>query len=700
MNLGVVAPQVSNYGGSEIYLLECLKRWQRELDVTLYSCSVNRQLLREFGVERKVKVVTLPSALGRRNRYGILEESLILPHVWDQKLQHHDLYFLYLFPTQMIRRRPSVWFAAEPLRMLYDLRHTAYSPGADVEVHFYPKLNYEAVNSLQLDVLLQMIEKIDSSPVCDKWATNSHLMARYLENVYGKTPDLVVHPGVAPLARIAPLPGLKKAISIGRLWKHKRVDLIIKAMALIPEGELLIVGRGPEERYLRRLVRDLSLARRVQFLGDITNQRLERVLAESDCCVYTPISEPFGMVPLEAAAAGRPVIATAGCGFTEILKEPLIQLVPANPEKIAEAIKYIFDHPEEAQRMGDGARRAVTAYSWDRTAKVLLQMFRDTLNETKTSKSEDKIQLGAHYYPWYLTGENVQHWNENAEFASVTDFPLGGPYSSTDPALIRRHLDMAMDAGIDFFVINLQVTFRGFNRTEIAATRKIFQIAEEEDYNLKLSVLLSFDAEEPAVIRQSIEAIREEFTSSPVYQRVQGRPLIWYYLNGPFMGYFFFQHKQLIRLNQGLHPIAAGALVYNKFLPRLIRTFFSGWCVYSPLEIGPAKVRKSLWSKGYRDFHEDGGKIRLFSICPGYDDSRIQSYDRMHNRYRKVPRRGLKTYREMQDFASRLEPTPDLVVITSFNEFHENTHIEPSKRLGGLYLRSTKAFSRRVIKAP
>jgi glycosyltransferase involved in cell wall biosynthesis len=700
MNLGVVAPNVSNYGGSEIYLLECLKRWQRAVDITLYTCSVNRRLLREFGVERNVKVVILPSALRRRNHYGILEESLILPHVWDQRLQHHDLYFLYLFPTQMIRRRPSVWFAAEPLRMLYDLRHTTYSRNGDVEVHFYPKLNYEAVDSLQLDILLEMIEKIDSSPLCDKWVTNSRLMARYLENVYGKRPDLVVHPGVAPPAKVAPLPGSKKAISVGRLWKHKRVDLIIKAFAFIPEGELLIVGKGPEERYLKRLVRDLNLTRRVKFLGDITNQQMEGVLAETDCCVYTPISEPFGMVPLEAAAAGRPVIGTAGCGFTEILKEPVIRLVPANPEKIAEAIKYIFDHPEEARRMGEGARRAALAYGWDRTARVLLQTFRDTIKETKKSRSESKIQLGAHYYPWYVSGENIQHWNENAEFASVTDFPLGGAYSSTDPAVIRRHLSMAMDAGIDFFVINLQVTFRGFNPTEIAATRKLFQIAEEEAYRLKLSVLLSFDAEEPAVIRESIETIQEEFISSPVYHRFGRRPLIWYYLNGPFMGYFFFQNKQLVRLNQGLHPMAAGALVYNKFLPRMMRTFFSGWCVYSPLEIGPPKVRKTLWKKGYRDFHEDGGKIRLFSICPGYDDTRIQSYDRMHNRYRKVPRRGLKTYEEMQDFASRLQPVPDLVVITSFNEFHENTHIEPSKRLGSLYLRSTKAFSRRVIKGP
>ena len=102
----------------------------------------------------------------------------------------------------MIRRRPSVWFAAEPLRMLYDLRHTAYSREGNVEVHFYPKLNYSVVDPAQLDVLLQLIEKSILTPECDRWVTNSSLMAGYLENVYAKRPDLVVYPGVTSPAQV------------------------------------------------------------------------------------------------------------------------------------------------------------------------------------------------------------------------------------------------------------------------------------------------------------------------------------------------------------------------------------------------------------------------------------------------------------------------------------------------------------------
>ena len=322
MNLGIVTPQVTQYGGSEIYLLECLKRWQEEIDITLYTCAFNRRLFTEFGIGRNVRVVKLPSAVAQKTNYGILEESLILPHIWERQLADHDLYFLYLFPTQMIRRRPSVWFAAEPLRMLYDLRHTAYSEDKEIEVHFYPKLDYAVVSAAHLDVLLQLIEKVDSTPECDRWATNSGFMAGYLENVYGKRPDLVVYPGVTAPAKVNPPPATKRALSVGRLWKHKRVDLTLRAFSLIPEGELLVVGDGPEKPLLKRLRRELGLQDRVRFLGDVSKQRLQELFAKTTCCVYTPIMEPFGMVPLEAAAAGRPLVGTIGGGYSEILMDP------------------------------------------------------------------------------------------------------------------------------------------------------------------------------------------------------------------------------------------------------------------------------------------------------------------------------------------------------------------------------------------
>src|SRR5260370_28420146 len=119
MNLGIVTPQLSHYGGSELALLECLRRWQDVIHVTLYTPLFRRDLLNEFDVGSQVKVVGLP--VGRTGPDAFFYNTVVLPRVWEQMIGPHDLYFLYLFPTNFIQRRPSVWFAAAPLRTLYDL---------------------------------------------------------------------------------------------------------------------------------------------------------------------------------------------------------------------------------------------------------------------------------------------------------------------------------------------------------------------------------------------------------------------------------------------------------------------------------------------------------------------------------------------------------------------------------------------------
>jgi hypothetical protein len=99
-----------------------------------------------------------------------------------------------------------------------------------------------------------------------------------------------------------------------------------------------------------------------------------------------------------------------------------------------------------------------------------------------------------------------------------------------------------------------------------------------------------------------------------------------------------------------------------------------------------------LWTGAYRDYWEDGGTLRVFTICPGYDDRGIVSAERAQSQYRSIARDATQTYQRMQRVAFELNPAPHLVVITSFNEFHENTHIEPSQQFGDLYLKSTQAF--------
>jgi hypothetical protein len=340
--------------------------------------------------------------------------------------------------------------------------------------------------------------------------------------------------------------------------------------------------------------------------------------------------------------------------------------------------------------MGAAGRAIAADHSWERTAGELLELFRETVSR-RASKPRQPL-LGAHYYPWYHAGAQPQHWNENLEFAAVTDPPLGGAYSSGDPELIRSHLQMADDAQLDFLVVNWQVTFQGLNPTELEGTRKLFAAAEKASGPLALTILLAINTEDPKVIEDALETLRTEFASSPVYLRIHGRPLMWYYLSGPFLGFLFYHRDLMARLTSGFHAIATGQLIFNQFVPRPLREFFSGWCIYSPLQVGRRTVREAIWTSSYRSFAEDGGAVRAFTICPGYDDTQLASPQRSQSRYRLTSRRGTRTYEDMQRVALDLDPTPDLIVITSFNEFHENSHIEPSMAFGNTFLQSTRAF--------
>jgi glycosyltransferase involved in cell wall biosynthesis len=693
MNLGIVTPQLNHYGGSEVYLLECLRRWQEAVDITLYTPFLRRDLLDEFEIASRVKVVKLPR--GRTGPDAFFYNTVVLPRLWEQVIGPHDLYFLYLFPTHFIQRRPSVWFAAEPLRTLYDLRQE-HDGGAEVSIHLYPKMTYDRVSASELDVLLHLIETIDSHASIDRLATNSRSTGEYLRTIYGRAPDRVVYPGVNLPRTVSPPLSSDPLLFVGNLWQHKRIDLIIKALAQTPNGILRIVGEGPEKENLRRLARGLGLDGRVVFSGRVDQQALSEIYAGSSICVYTPQREPFGMVPLEAAAAGRPVIATEGGGYSEVLNDSCARFVPAHPDKIAETIAMVLGDPDLARRMGAAGRKIAANHSWERTADELLELFRETASR-RPARSVRPL-LGAHYYPWYRAGEQPQHWNENREFAAVMDPPSGGEYSSSDPNLIRRHLQMAADAQLDFLVVNWQVTFQGLNPTEVEATRMLFAAVEKAPRPLKLAILLAINTEDVKVVEAALKTLRSEFMPSSVYQRVRGRPLLWYYLSGPFLGFLFYHRHQLSRLSRGFHTIATGQIVFNQFVPRPLREFFSGWCIYSPLQVGARHVREAIWTSSYRSFAEDGGALRVFTVCPGYDDTRLASPQRSQSRYRRTSRRGTLTYEHLQRVALDLEPSPDLVVITSFNEFHENTHLEPSAAFGDTFLRSTRSFQQALGK--
>jgi hypothetical protein len=183
--------------------------------------------------------------------------------------------------------------------------------------------------------------------------------------------------------------------------------------------------------------------------------------------------------------------------------------------------------------------------------------------------------------------------------------------------------------------------------------------------------------------------------SRPNYLRLEAKPVLWFFISESFIGHFYQRFSSLRDTTQHYCRIAASGFGYVKSLPVHYVEFFDGWSNYSPLQMSPPDKWESHWRTSYGDFLEEkqGKGVGVFTICPGYDDTALTLPERSNAKYRKISRNKADVYRKMQKACLSLEALPNLVVITSFNEFHENTHIEPTQKYGHQYIDLTRDFS-------
>jgi glycosyltransferase involved in cell wall biosynthesis len=191
----------------------------------------------------------------------------------------------------------------------------------------------------------------------------------------------------APLAdaRAARPPGPPRLASLGRLVERKGVGTIVEALPELPGVELLVAGggQGPladdaEHRRLSALAGQLGLAERVRFLGPVSRDGACDVLAAADVAVCVPWYEPFGIVPVEAMAAGVPVVGAAVGGLldTVVHDETGLLVPPRNPALLGRALAALLADPARRRRMGAaGARRAAQRYGWPRIAERTLRVY-------------------------------------------------------------------------------------------------------------------------------------------------------------------------------------------------------------------------------------------------------------------------------------------------------------------------------------
>lgn len=162
-------------------------------------------------------------------------------------------------------------------------------------------------------------------------------------------------------------------LSVGYLIRRKGHDIVVRALPLLPDVQLLIVGDGEEETALRRLAADLGVAERVTFVGAVPQEELRRYYGAADALVLASSREGWANVLLEAMACGTPVIASNVWGTPEVVAAPEagVLMQTRTPEGLAAAFRQLFAHyPDRA-----ATRRYAEGFGWESTTLGQKQIF-------------------------------------------------------------------------------------------------------------------------------------------------------------------------------------------------------------------------------------------------------------------------------------------------------------------------------------
>ena len=194
----------------------------------------------------------------------------------------------------------------------------------------------------------------------------------------------VVHNGIDedihPSTRLNPGEHRPKIVLfVGRLTAQKGPQYFLLAAKRVlqsdPNMRFLVVGDGDMRCHIEKMAEELGIAGNVLFSGFLSQSELDRVYTLSSVCVMTSISEPFGLVALEAMQRGVPVIVPRQAGVTEVVRH-CIRVDYWDIDSIARGILAVVNnHNYLAEELSQNAAREVVRLTWKRAARKLISVY-------------------------------------------------------------------------------------------------------------------------------------------------------------------------------------------------------------------------------------------------------------------------------------------------------------------------------------
>jgi glycosyltransferase involved in cell wall biosynthesis len=171
-------------------------------------------------------------------------------------------------------------------------------------------------------------------------------------------------------------------LALGTVEPRKDLPNLVRAFDLVAahqaDVELRIAGpAGWAEDDLRRAVDGATHRRRIHRLGWVSDRERERLLEGAAVFVYPSVYEGFGFPPLEAMAAGVPVVATAAGAVPEVVGDAALLVPVGDPEALAAGLEQALTDDDERRRLIAAGSIRVAHYSWERAGAALAQLYQE-----------------------------------------------------------------------------------------------------------------------------------------------------------------------------------------------------------------------------------------------------------------------------------------------------------------------------------
>jgi hypothetical protein len=274
--------------------------------------------------------------------------------------------------------------------------------------------------------------------------------------------------------------------------------------------------------------------------------------------------------------------------------------------------------------------------------------------------ADNPVPVLAYYYIWF----NPTSWNR-----AKTDFPQLGRYSSDDDTVMRTHVRWAKAAGIDGFIVSWKSTEALNRRLE-----QLMRVARDEDFKLAIIYQgLDFSRRPLPVTRVAADLDRfvQRYAGDPVFELFDRPLMIW-------SGTWEFSAADIGAVTQRLRPdlLVLGSEKSAKGYQRIAKLVDGDAYYWSSVNPETNRNHTPKLNEMGDLVHANEG-LWIAPAAPGFDARLIGGTT-------VVERRDGATLRK--EFEAALDSSPDAVGLISWNEFSENSHVEPSRQFGSRYL--------------